>query len=100
MYSPRPWVSNILDRKGSYALLWAVSLAARGKITVSGICKRLNYFKIFIEYTKIYKICRGSHAVRGPRGGDPCPKTLLYFSNLATLDVNTGGTRSDAGVLG
>ena len=34
-----------------YLLLWAVSLAARGKITVSGIPDRLSYCVIFVIYT-------------------------------------------------
>jgi hypothetical protein len=38
--------------KGPHPLLWAGSLAARGKITIGGIHNRLNYCIIFRVYTQ------------------------------------------------
>ena len=50
LYSPRRWISKSFDGKESYALLWAGSWAARGKITVSDIPNCLNYCKIIVTF--------------------------------------------------
>jgi len=61
--------------------LYAGSRAARGKIAVSGVPNRINYYVIFMVHAQVTNMAAGRvrqpdrpHAVRGPRVGDPWPK--------------------------
>jgi hypothetical protein len=65
-------VQTVRD-KGPQRLLSAGSPAARGKITVSGIPKRVSYCVIFIIFAYFKNVAAGRIIHHDePRVGDPC----------------------------
>jgi hypothetical protein len=58
--------------------LWAGSQAARGKIAISGTTNRLDYWEIFIVYTKFRNVAAGCMKKKNLAGCrlDNMPKAL------------------------
>jgi hypothetical protein len=66
-------VSSKFSCKEPHRLWQAGSRAPRGKIRLSGLPNRLNYFVFFIVHTQFTNMAAGRIIqAGGPRGGDPC----------------------------